>query len=560
MCRHLVYCLLLSLLMTFSGNSKSKGTHGASNDKVLASIGTHSITLKEFSSRYTDYLIGAGINDNNVVRESILNNMINEVVLYNYDNNRNIFLNSEYQKELESARKETVLAYLKDQEIYKNITASDDEIREAFARTNEKIAARHLYAKTKEEADELYNLLSTGASFDELAKQVFTDSVLKNNGGYLGYFSWGDMDPAFEDVAYSMKVGEISKPVKTAYGYSIIKVEDRVTRPLLTENEYINKKDHLAQVVRMRKMKPSERAYVNSIINLDKIKFDDKSVKSIFGEFSLSGSGELKTSSSGTNECASYEGRKYSQYNIETEINQLPSYQRSKINNIENLKAVIKGLILRDTLFNIAISKGYDTLTIVNSTFNKMTTDLFMRYKTNQVLKDTQIPDSIVYNYYKDNINSFLSNREIDARDLIVDKKQLADSLKLLTTKGADFNLLIDHYSLKNESDNNDKFSEIDNYGFLKDTLWNTSTGEVAGPFKIENYYVLFQVMGKKDGKPLEFNTIKNRVTNEVKRQMSRPLLNHYTDNLKKSVNIKINYDVLWDYKISGLSSKNKLN
>jgi parvulin-like peptidyl-prolyl isomerase len=546
--------------MTFSGNSKSKGTHGASNDKVLASVGTYNITLNEFSSRYTNYLIGAGINDNNVVRESILNNMINEVVLYNYDNNRNIFSNSEYRKELESARKETILAYLKDQEIYKNITAGDDEIREAFARTNEKIAARHLYAKTKEEADELYNLLNIGASFDELAKQVFTDSVLKNNGGYLGYFSWGDMDPAFEDAAYSMKVGEISKPVKTAYGYSIIKVEDRVTRPLLTENEYLNKKDHLAQVVRMRKMKPSERAYIKSIIDLDRIKLDDKSVKNIFGDFSLSGSGESKTSGSGATNCASYEGRKYSQYNIEDEINQLPSYQRSKINNIENLKAVIKGLILRDTLLSIAVSKGYDTLAIVNNTFDKMTTDLFMRYKTNEVLKDAQIPDSLVYNYYKDNINSFLSNREINASELIVDKKQLADSLKILTTRGADFNSLIDQYSLKNKNNDNREFSEIDNYGFLKDTLWNTYTGEIAGPFKIENYYVLFQVIGKKDGKPLEYNKIKNRVTNEVKRQMSRSLLNSYADNLKKSVNIKINYDILWDYKISGLSSKSKLN
>ncbi|HSD64329.1 MAG TPA: peptidylprolyl isomerase [Ignavibacteriaceae bacterium] len=556
-------CILLCLtfLLASPGISKNKDTQGPSNDKVLASVGSHTITLNEFSSRYTDYLIGAGINDNNIVRESILLNMINEVLLYNYDTNSSIFSNSEYQRELEAARKETILAYLKDQEVYKNITASDDEIREAFVRANEKIAARHLYAKSKEEADELYELLKIGVSFDDLAKQVFTDSVLKNNGGYLGYFTWGDMDPAFEDAAYSMKIGEISKPVKTVYGYSIIKVEDKVTRPLLTENEYLNKKDHLSQVVRMRKMKPFEREYVKSIIDPDKIKFNEKGINNIFSDLSLAASTEFKTPGTGSNGCASYEGKKYLQFDMEREINQLPLYQKNKINNIENLKAVIKGLILRDTLFNIASDKGYDTIQVVNDTFNKLTTDLFMKYKTMEVLKNTQVADSIVYKYYKDNITSFLSPREINAKELIVDKKQLADSLKMLAVKGADFNMLIEQHSLQNNrADGNGEFSEIDKYGFLKDTLWNTTTGEIAGPFKIENYFVLFQVVGKKDGKPMDYDSIKNRVTNAVKKEMSRSLMNNYADNLKKSVKIKINYEVLWDYKISGLSSKSKLN
>lgn len=547
-------------LLTSTGYSFNKGTHEGKADKVLAKVGSHSITLHEFSSRYTDYLIGAGINDNNVVRESILNNMINEVVLYNYDNNISISSNSEYKRELEAARKETILAYLKDQEVYKNITASDDEIREAFARANEKIAARHLYTKTKEEADELYELLKTGVSFEELAKQVFTDSVLKNNGGYLGYFTWGDMDPAFEDAAYSLKVGEISKPVKTIYGYSIIKVEDRVTRPLLTENEYLNRKDHFSQVVRMRKMKPYEKAYIKSILDPDKIKYNDESVNAVLNDLRLSSLREIGSTGTQSRVCASYGGKEYLKFNIEKEIIQLPLYQKDKINNIENLKAVIKGLILRDTLFNIAVIKGYDTINVVNDTYTKLMTDLFMRYKTNEVMMNSQVADSIVYKYYKDNINSFLSPREINAKQLIVENQQLADTLKLQAKNGIDFDKLVQQYSVKNNSTGGNGFNEIDNYGFLKDTLWNTSTGEIAGPFKIGNYFVLFQVAGKKDGTPLEFNSIKNRVTVAVKNQMSRSLLNNYADNLKKSVDIKINYNVLWDYKISGLSSKGKLN
>ena len=154
-------------------------------------------------------------------------NVINEILLYYYDSNENILKDSKYLKELEEIRVRTILAYLKDQEVYAKITVTEQEVREAFSRVNEEIAARHLFAKTEDEANNLYELVKMGVDFELLAKQVFTDSVLKNNGGYLGYFTWGDMDPSFEDAAYSMKVGEISPPVKTDYGYSIIKLEDQ---------------------------------------------------------------------------------------------------------------------------------------------------------------------------------------------------------------------------------------------------------------------------------------------------------------------------------------------
>ena len=66
--------------------------------------------------------------------------------------------------------------------------------------------------------------------------------------------------------------------------------------------------------------------------------------------------------------------------------------------------------------------------------------------------------------------------------------------------------------------------------------------------------------MGKKDGKPLDFDLIRNRAAMLAKKQMHRSLLNDYADNLKKKVNIKIDYNMLWQYKISGLSENKKLN
>lgn len=552
--RLLVLLLIIpAYLLAYSVGNQAK----KSDTQILATVGSHQIYLSQFSDRYTDYLIKAGLNDKNVVRENVLINMTNELVLRYYDNNKKILDDPEYQKELKWTKKEAILAYLKDQEVYAKITASDKELHDAFVKVNEKVAARHLFAPTKKEADSLYSLLIHGASFDSLAEQIFTDTTLQNNGGYLGYFTWGDMDPAFEDTAYALKIGEISKPVKTAYGYSIIKVEDKVVKPILTKNEFINKKNHLTQVIRLRKMKPAERAYLQKVMDVSKIKLNNDNLQKIFTDLNLSQPIEVKRSTKNSDICATYEGKKYFLYKIEKEIAELPSFQIRKINDVNDLKAVVKGLMIQDTLYNIAVSKGYDTVETVNNTYNKLVTDLFMHFKISQIAKDANVPDSVVYQYYKDNINSFMSPRNINVQAIILDNKILADSLVSKIENGEDFGKLAKQYSIKNNSENGDGtsgYSNLDKYGYLQDTLWSSTVGKVVGPIRFDKYYGIFRVLGKKSSQPLDFNLIKDKVVLAVKKQMSQALLQNYVNKLKKSVPIKINYDMLWAYKIPGLS------
>ena len=228
-------------------------------DKTLAEVGSKKIKLSDFEKRYENYLFSTGIKDNLPVREAILNNMINEILLKDYDDNKHVYSNHEFQKELTWTKNQMILAYLKDQQIYAKITATEEETREAFGRMNKKIAARHLFAETEAEANNLYELLKMGVDFDSLAAQIFTDSTLKYNGGFLGYFTWGDMDPAFEDAAFSLKVGEISKPVKTENGYSIIRVDDIVENPIVTESQFQQKKSQIERAIRIYKKKPAEK-------------------------------------------------------------------------------------------------------------------------------------------------------------------------------------------------------------------------------------------------------------------------------------------------------------
>lgn len=115
----------------------------------------------------------------------------------------------------------------------------------------EEVRASHILVKTKEEADAIEKELKEGKDFAELAKEKSTDTGSKVNGGDLNFFKRGDMVPEFSDAAFKLKVGEISEPVKSQYGYHIIKVTDRKEAKNFTLDE---KKDDIRKILVTQKI------------------------------------------------------------------------------------------------------------------------------------------------------------------------------------------------------------------------------------------------------------------------------------------------------------------
>ncbi len=110
---------------------------------------------------------------------------------------------------------------------------NDDMLKkkyDAFIKENppqEEVRARHILVKTEKEAQDALAEIKKGADFAAVAKSKSTDGSARD-GGDLGYFSRGDMVAEFSDAAFTMKPGEVSKaPVKSQFGFHLIKVEDR---------------------------------------------------------------------------------------------------------------------------------------------------------------------------------------------------------------------------------------------------------------------------------------------------------------------------------------------
>lgn len=159
----------------------------------------------------------------------------------------------------QSAEFQKRMQYLADRELHnayfkKHVvdTVTDDEVKARYDKEvaalpkQEEVHARHILVKTEDEAKDVIKQLDAGKDFAELAKEKSTDPN-KADGGDLGYFTKGRMVKEFEDAAFTLDKGTYSKtPVKTDFGYHVIKVEDKRDAP---PPAYDQVKDQVRQLV-----------------------------------------------------------------------------------------------------------------------------------------------------------------------------------------------------------------------------------------------------------------------------------------------------------------------
>lgn len=249
----------IALIMGFSLWSMRAWTD-VKEEEIVAKVGNYVITnadLAEMVNKYQEFRKNRPftIEEKKIILDNFVKNLliVQEAEKLKLDKKPSVEMRLKLLK-AELLMKEYVSSLVEPQ-----IKVTDTEIEDYLKQTpdlipKETLTLREIVVKTEEEAKKMIQDLKKGALFSELA----TDKSIapsKRNGGRIGMISRGRLPKALEDVAFKLKVGEFSGPVKTDQGYTILYLDERKERTQKEMDELKEKiKAKLEQLVKARKI------------------------------------------------------------------------------------------------------------------------------------------------------------------------------------------------------------------------------------------------------------------------------------------------------------------
>ncbi len=218
-------------IWAWSGNDKpSSYVPPVNKGDVAAIVGGEKVLLRDLQNIKNEVPQLKDI-PMEVVYQQLLEAYVNNKIILKQAEKAGLEKNAEVKKALKNARDQILFqAYLSKQLESRMTPDKLQSLYQQYVQTftpKDEIHARHILLKTQKEAEDLIVKLKAGADFSGLANQYSLDKG-PANGGDLGYFSEDMMIPEFTKAAFALNKGKFTqKPIKTVFGWHVIKVEDK---------------------------------------------------------------------------------------------------------------------------------------------------------------------------------------------------------------------------------------------------------------------------------------------------------------------------------------------
>jgi peptidyl-prolyl cis-trans isomerase C len=215
------------ILPVFAATAIGLAPLSSASAEEIASINGKSITQQDYDQFLAE---NAGANKGKIDRQQVINELVSRELVYQDAVKKGIDKDAEVLKKLATIKQNLIIGAALEKAM-SNPPINDAELKKIY---DEKVAgfdqkeykASHILLKTKEEAEKVITELDMGGNFAELAKKKSTGPTGKT-GGDLGWFAPQQMVPEFSSAAVKLEKGKYTKePVKTKFGYHVIKLED----------------------------------------------------------------------------------------------------------------------------------------------------------------------------------------------------------------------------------------------------------------------------------------------------------------------------------------------
>jgi parvulin-like peptidyl-prolyl isomerase len=555
---NLLFCLgLLSLVLIF-GCAKKEG-------KIVAKVGEREITVEDLENQFNQQsrLIIQGRSELDRRRDA-LDKLIQDqvVILGAYKEG----LDTEVKNDtaFQTQQDQILLRELYNKEILAKSEVSESELKGHYEKLKEEIHAWHILVETKAQADSIYQQLKEGADFGELAKERSIDPSAPNNAGDLGFFGWGKMVPEFQEEAFKLKDGEISRPVKTNYGWHIIKL---VERREVDQPPYEEAKEMIRSNLRRDKTQRRVREYFEELKKKVNFELNEEALDILMSKkteippdtMGLRRMGDKLEIDKFTDEeknmtLFSYKGGQVTVEDFVGQFNSIPPMYRPRLNERDKIGEAAFQIIITDILLEIARDQKLENTKDFKESWQKsMEIEMAKRMRSDVILKGVGITDEEIQSYYDRHPDRYEMPAEVQIKEILVKTEEEASDILKQLKKGANFETLAEEKTLrtyvKNQGGDLGSFRRS-RYPELFDAAFPMKKGELKGPIKITDRqfgesYAVIKLIEKKAAEKTPLEEIKDQVTGQARREKDNNIFNQWVNTQKARLTIEIDEEVL---------------
>lgn len=231
----------------------------------LAVVNGDTLYGEIFEESYVKHLAQTGANDTPQERESHLQHLIETMLLAQEAKHERLDQSDEHQRFMDlKMNRALVDLYLKEMVHDTVRSVTDEEVEQAFLRTNINLFVRQLYFTNRDEAESYKHRLEKGENFVDLANELYNTKTYSDKAGYIGEVKYFDLDDAVAETIYNIEVGEVSPIIMADNGYYIMRIENVKRNPLLTETQLNQKKKKVRFLAQSRRHRLSANSFIRS--------------------------------------------------------------------------------------------------------------------------------------------------------------------------------------------------------------------------------------------------------------------------------------------------------
>jgi peptidyl-prolyl cis-trans isomerase C len=347
----------------------------------------------------------------------LLNTMIDDRLLYAEALQTKLPASADFTNQMNDFRRDQMLQTWYDRDVVKKVVV-DDTMKKNYYQahrneyiTPEQVRAREIQVKAKEEADSIYDMVAQQKlPFDSLAK-ARSSAPDKDRGGDMGFFRKSVRAKEIDDAAFSMKPGEVSRPIKIADGYVILKLEDKRERKERTYDDVAAELEG-----RIKPQKTQDR--LNQLLEALKKGHVVQDTMALVGN---------------KDTLALVDGQPVLAADVNKMLERIPPMYRAQFESPEGKKRILDQLITERLVLRLAEQNKYWLSSdVVGATLDRERSLLTTMLKKRETTDRVKVEDKEIQADYKKTIKDFKVPEQVHAKEITFKTRSQADSVRRL--------------------------------------------------------------------------------------------------------------------------------